>query len=117
MKYQTGFSLVEVMIAVIVLGFGLLAATKMQLNMSLATQLSRQREEATLMASNVMEKARAAGCVASAKTQLAAAAQASTQYSMQVECSASTMRVTVEWKDAQTMSGDSDNKVMLVSQL
>lgn len=115
MRHQTGFSLIEAMIAVVVLGFGILAATKMQLNMSIATQLSRQRAEATLIATNVLEIARAKGCSASPETPLTVAAQASAQYKMQIDCSPS-MTVTIRWKDVQTKAGDADNRVVLVSQ-
>lgn len=111
MRQQSGFSLIEAMIALVVLGFGILAATKMQLNMSIATQLSRQRTEATLIATNELERARAMGCPIPFTIPLAAASQASAQYSMQVECSP--MTVTIRWKDVQ----DTDNKVELVSQL
>lgn len=115
MRHQAGFSLIEAMIALVVLGFGILAATKMQLNMSIATQLSRQRTEATLIATNALERARAMGCTASPETPLAAASQASAQYKMQIACSP--MTVTVKWRDVQLKAGDADNKVELVSQL
>ncbi|MDH1221773.1 type IV pilus modification PilV family protein [Aeromonas caviae] len=116
MRHQAGFSLIEAMIALVVLGFGLLAVTKMQLSMTAATQLARQRADATLIATNTMEKARAAGCVALPATLLTATAQASTQYNMQVDCS-SAMTVTIRWKDAQAQAGDPDNQVVLISQL
>lgn len=115
MRQQTGFSLIEVMIALVVLGFGLLAMTKMQLNMSLATQWSRQRADATLMATNVIERARSVGCVASPETAQTAAMQASTRYKMQVDCSP-VMKVTVRWSDTRTQGEDPDNRVVLVSQ-
>ncbi|MBS4639849.1 type IV pilus modification PilV family protein [Aeromonas media] len=115
MRHQAGISLIEAMIAIVILGFGILATTKMQLNMSIASQLSRQRAEATLMATNELEKARAKGCTALSETQLAAAAQASAQYKMQIDCSAG-MTVTIRWKDVQTKAGDTENQVVLVSQ-
>ena len=112
MRHQAGFSLIESMIAIVVLGVVLLATTKMQLNMSIATQLARQRAEATLLATNELERARAMGCTASPTTLLPAASQASAQYKMQIVCSPG-MTVTVGWKDA----GNADNKVELVTQL
>jgi len=115
MRHQAGFSIIEAIIAIVILGFGILAATKMQLNMSIASQLSRQRAEATLIATNEIERARAMGCTALSETQLDAAAQASAQYKMQIDCS-SGMTVTVRWQDVQTKAGDDENQVVLVSQ-
>ena len=132
MRYQGGVSIIEAIIAAAVLGIGLMAAVKMQINMGVATQLSRQRAEATLLATNRIEQARADKCVAMAPTLLTTTTQGNaqfntmgnTEYTMGVTCVGTTMTVTITWNDSRgtqaqvaANEGAFDNKVVLVSQL
>lgn len=58
MKTQKGMSLIETMISLAILSFGVLGATKMQVNMSVADQLAKQRSEATAVARAKLENFR-----------------------------------------------------------
>ena len=107
MRYQGGVSIIEAIIAAAVLGIGLMAAVKMQINMGVATQLSRQRADATLLATNMIEQARADKCMAKEPTLLTTTTQGNaqfntmgnTQYTMGVTCAGTTMTVTITWND------------------
>lgn len=58
MKQQKGFSLIETMVSLIILGFGLIGIAGMQFNMTAADQLSRQRSTAVLLAQSKIEEIR-----------------------------------------------------------
>lgn len=102
LKQQRGFSLIETMVAVVILGLGLLGAVAMQLNMSSATQYSRQRMEAVVMAKTALEKLRATGvCVASTGSPVTPY-QGSAAYTVVTTCpTANTPNVVVTWTDAK----------------
>lgn len=57
-RTSTGFTLIEVLIALLLVGAGLLALGSLQSNLSRHTDLSRQRGEATLLAQAGMERLR-----------------------------------------------------------
>ena len=58
MKQQIGFSLIETMVALIILGFGLIGIAGIQLNMTVADQLARQRSVAVTLAQSKIEEIR-----------------------------------------------------------
>lgn len=104
LKKQRGFSLIETMVAVVILGLGLLGAIAMQLNMGSATQYSRQRMEAVVMAKTALEKLRdpvIKTCTPST-AQPVTPYQGSAAYTVATTCpTANTPRVVVTWTDAK----------------
>ena len=127
---QEGFSIIEAMIAAVILGFGLIAVTKMQANARFATDLARQRTEAVALASSKIEMLRGGAACASGTSTLDSTtnAQASTTYGMTWTCDSATklVKVIVTWDDSrgtQTKaaaadgSATVDNRVELNSSL
>lgn len=110
MKKMSGFSLLEAMISLVILTIGILGASKMQLTMSAATHLARQREMAVLIASSKLEELRdssVCGTAGAVTTTTTTPTQSSATYTMTVTCSSTTNAVIlVTWTDA---SGDSNN--------
>jgi type IV pilus assembly protein PilV len=104
-KLQTGFSIIEAMISATILGFGLIAVTKMQSNARFATDLSRQRNEAVTLASSKIEMLRSgAACVNDTSTlDSTTNTQASTTYTMTWTCNPATklVKVIVTWNDSR----------------
>jgi len=102
---QEGFSIIEAMIATVILGFGLIAVTKMQANARFATDLSRQRTEAVILATSQIEMLRGGGACANGTSTLdsTANAQASTTYAMTWTCDPITklVKVIVTWNDSR----------------
>lgn len=99
---QKGFSLIEVMVSMVILGLGLLGAVAMQLNMSAATQYSRQRMEAVVMAKTVFEKMRDTGVCAAETKSPQTPYQGSAAYTVAITCpAAANPRVIVSWTDAK----------------
>lgn len=122
MKYhQSGFTVIEAMIAFAILSIGLLAAVKMMTNAAVGSQIARQRMEAMNYASNRLEILRAAGtCTPLAATKQTKGAQATTEYTVQVTCAGNVATVTVTWNDSrggQAQVGGADNRVILASQI
>ena len=58
MQHQNGMSLIETMVSLIILGFGLIAIAGMQYSMTAGDQLSRQRSVAVLLAQSKVEEIR-----------------------------------------------------------
>lgn len=104
-KLQEGFSIIEAMIAAVILGFGLIAVTKMQANARFATDLSRQRSEAVTLASSKIEMLRGGAACANGTSTLDSTTntQASTTYSMTWTCDSVTklVKVIVTWNDSR----------------
>lgn len=59
MKNQHGIGLIEAMIAIIIMGIGLVASMRMYINTNVADQLSRQRTVALQLARSKIEQLRA----------------------------------------------------------
>jgi Tfp pilus assembly protein PilV len=122
LKYQqSGFTIIEAMIAFAILSIGLLASVKMMTNTAVGSQIARQRMEAMNYASNRLEILRAAGlCTALPATLQTKGAQATTQYTVQVTCAGNIATVTVTWNDSrggQAQVGGADNRVIFDSQI
>lgn len=101
-KQQKGFSLIETMVAVVILGVGLLGAIAMQLNMSTATQYSRQRMEAVVMAKTALEKLRDTGVCSANTSSPTTPYQGSAAYTVVTTCAnGTTPTVVVTWTDAK----------------
>lgn len=122
---QSGSAIIEAMIALVLLSVGLLATAKMQLNMGLASQLARQRMEATNYASNVLEELRAKVACADASVGSKKPLQSSTTYTVRLTtCTTKSATVLVTWTDArgnqkkiQDADGnDTDNRIQLSTQ-
>lgn len=58
MHKQNGLSLIETMVSLIILGFGLVGIAGFQLNMNAADQLSRQRSVAVMLGQSKVEEIR-----------------------------------------------------------
>lgn len=58
MNNQNGLSLIETMVSLIILGFGLVGIAGLQVNMNAADQLSRQRSNAVMLAQSKIEEIR-----------------------------------------------------------
>lgn len=58
MHQQNGLSLIETMVSLIILGFGLVGIAGLQVNMNAADQLSRQRSVAVMLAQSKIEEIR-----------------------------------------------------------
>lgn len=118
---QSGFTIIEAMIAFVILSVGLLASVKMMVNMGVASQIARQRMVAVNYASNKLEELRAIGaCTVLPATKQVKAIQATTEYTLQVTCLGNIATVIVTWNDSrggQTQVGGADNQVKLESQL
>lgn len=118
---QSGFTLIEALIAFIILSIGLMATVKMMTNIDVSGQISRQRMQALNYATNKLEEMRAAGvCSALPPTIQNEMTQATTQYTLQVSCVGNTATITVTWNDSrggQALVGGADNQVVLASQL
>jgi type IV pilus assembly protein PilV len=99
---QYGFSLVETMVAIVILGLGLLGSIAMQLNMAAATQYSRQRMEAVVMAKTELEKMRDTGVCVAVTKEPETPYQGSVAYTVATTCpAANTPSVAVTWTDAK----------------
>lgn len=114
MLKQNGMSLIESLIALAILSFGLIATTKMQANMTLATQASRQRVEAVALAKSKMELFRSTtpkACDAS-ESGTYTPVQGNTTYTLVVTCiDAKTPKLVVSWSDSrggQAVSGSAN---------
>jgi len=109
-KNMRGFSLLEAMIALVILTIGILGASKMELTMSASEHLSRQREMAVLIASSKLEELRDSGTCGdkgSVTETTTTPTQSSATFEMTVTCTTTTdATVTVTWQDA---SGDENN--------
>ncbi len=105
-----GFSLLEAMIALVILTVGILGASKMEITMSAAQHLSRQREMAVLIASSKLEELRdsgTCGTTGSVTETTTTPTQSSATFDMTVTCTTTTdATVKVTWNDA---SGDENN--------
>ncbi len=118
--------MIEAMIALVILTFGLLATAKMQLNMGVASQLARQRMEATNYATNVLEELRAKVACGDTSTGDMKSLQSTTTYKVELtSCSATSAIVLVTWLDSRgnqskvkdATNNDTDNRVLLSTQL
>lgn len=98
---ESGFSLLEVMIAAVILGLGLLGAVAIQLNISAATQYSRQRMEAVVMGKTALEQLRDIGVCTASSGDPITPYQGSAAYSVTTTCSSGNTRVVVTWTDAK----------------
>jgi type IV pilus assembly protein PilV len=112
-KEESGFSLIESMISIVILSIGLVGVTKMQLSMTAATQLARQRVEALSMASTKLEVIRHAGtCIAETPGPITPY-QGSATYATVIACTSTKLPVvTVTWNDA---SGATNNVTLRTS--
>lgn len=119
--HQSGFTIIEAMLAFAILSIGLLASVKMMTSMGVGGQIARQRMEALTFATNQIEELRAAGvCTPLAATPQAQTVQSTTTYTLQVTCAANLATITVTWNDSrggQTKVGGADNQVVLESLL
>jgi len=107
---QSGLSLIEALVSIVILSIGLLGATKMQLNLHVASQVARERVEAMAYARNKIELLRDAGSCSAGTEGPTTPYQGSTAYTLTVTCSSSTLPVvTVVWIDSR---GGSNNVVL-----
>ncbi|MFC3533695.1 type IV pilus modification protein PilV [Vogesella facilis] len=107
---QAGLSLIEALIAIVILSIGLIGATKLQLSINMATQTSRQRVEAMNYARNKVELLRDAGACTAATEGPTTPYQGSTAYNLTVTCTTVKQPVvTVTWVDSK---GDNSNLVI-----
>ena len=108
---QQGMSLIESLIALAILSFGLIATTKMQMNLTVGTQSSRQRIEAVALAKSKIEVMRSTGLCNTAEGGDYTPLQGSTKYTLTVTCpTTTTPKLVVSWFDsrggqAKTVSG------------
>jgi len=118
---ESGFSLVEVMVAMLILSIGLLGAALMQANISTAALIAKQRSEALALATNRLELKRAevsaegAACVASDTEETVNAVTATYTVTTNTVCDGvryEGVTVTVEWADSD---GD-ENNVELITE-
>jgi Tfp pilus assembly protein PilV len=120
-KENSGFTIIEAMIAFAILSIGLFAAVKMMVATGVGSQIARQRMEAMDYASNQIEKMRATGaCTPVAPTKMTKATQATTEYTLQVTCLGNVATVSVTWSDSrggQTQVGGADNQVVFDTEL
>jgi prepilin-type N-terminal cleavage/methylation domain-containing protein len=111
MSEQNGMSLIETLISLAILSFGAVAFTQMQMNMTLATQTSRQRAEAVSLAKNKIELFRGTGGCDTAESGTFTPLQGNTTYTVTVTCaSTKTPTVKITWLDSrggQPQSGGS----------
>lgn len=110
-KKQSGFTLIEAMVALVILGLGLLGATAMQLNISMASQYSRQRMEAVSVARAWMESQRS-GAACAFDSSLLPTVQGAVTYEVSVDCSGNVRTITIEWIDSRSKDGDSHSVVV-----
>jgi type IV pilus assembly protein PilV len=103
---QLGITLVEVMISVLILAVGLLAANMMQMKLIAATAQSRQRSEAILLATTQFENMRDTGtCTPSTTT--VTPFQGSATYTMAITCITSTNpSITITWSDSEAVTNN-----------
>lgn len=103
MKYIKGMSLIETLISLAILSYGIIATIKMQSNMTLANQTSRQRVEATALAKSKIEYLRSTGTCDPAESGTYTPVQGSTQYTLTITCDASNKnpKVVVTWFDSR----------------
>lgn len=120
-RIQSGFTVLEAMVAFALLSIGLLASVKMMNYVSAGSLVARQRMEAMTYASNQLEELRGSGaCVTLAPTAQTKTTQATTTYTLQVSCVGNIATITVTWNDSrggQTQVGGADNRVVLESEL
>ena len=64
-KHQNGFALIEALVAMLVVSFGMLAVAGFQTNLSLSSDVAKQRTEATRLAQQKMEQLRTFDSLAS----------------------------------------------------
>ncbi len=122
MKYnQSGFNLIEAIIAFAILSIGLMASVKMMVNMKVGTQISQQRMQAMDYASNQLEEMRGLdACIALPATKQPKRSQDTTEYTVQVTCVGNIATVTVTWSDSrggQTQVNGADNHVIFDSEI
>lgn len=102
MKKMKGMSLIETLISLAILSYGIIATIKMQSNMTLANQTSRQRVEATALAKSKIEYLRSTGTCDPAESGTYTPVQGNTQYNITVTCPTNkTPKVVVTWFDSR----------------
>ena len=102
MKKQYGMSLIESLISIAVLGFGIVATTKIQVNMTLATQVSKQRVEAVALARSKIEVFRSTGTCNTADSGNYTPLQGNTTYNIAITCTdTKTPKLVVAWNDSK----------------
>ena len=117
-KDQGGMSLIESLISLVILSFGLTATTKMQMNLTTTTQISRQRVEAVALAKSKIEFFRSTGACNAAESGTYTPLQGNTTYTITVTCSDSkNPKLVVGWNDSKgdqaKVAGGMDNRVEL----
>ena len=101
MRSQSGFGLIEVMVAIVVLSVGLLGAAMMQANMTSSTNLARQRGDALFLAKDKLEVLRGAStCDVSLSENSVSPYQGSAVFDVLVACAGEVATITVTWTDA-----------------
>lgn len=113
---QSGISLVEAMVAMVILSVGLLGAAMMQANISSSALVSKQRGEALSLANDRLEQKRAEiaasatpSCTAASTTENVEGVTTTYALATAIVCSGSlyqSVTYTVVWNDS---SGDSNN--------
>lgn len=131
-KNQRGVGIIEVMISMLILSFGLLAVIKMQMMVTGNVQLARQRWEAVALGNSKIEQLRglgAANCSSTPVTEtIIPTYNGTTTYTRTTSCDntsgAKLANVTVTWNDARgtqkkvpTGTGGADNQVKLNTSL
>jgi prepilin-type N-terminal cleavage/methylation domain-containing protein len=117
-KNQGGMTLMESLISLVILSFGLIATTKMQINLTTTTQISRQRVEAVALAKSKIEFFRSTGVCSAAESGTYTPLQGNTTYTITVTCSDSkNPKLVVGWNDSkgdqEKVAGGFDNRVEL----
>ena len=121
-KHQRGITLIEALVALAILGFGLLGATKMQMNLTANAQVARQRAEAVQLAKSKIELMRSTNICAAESGSTYTPPQGSAIFTFNVTCDGSSPTVVVSWNDAkggQAKAKDdtADNRVVLTTTL
>ena len=115
-------SLIESLISLVILSFGLIATIGMQINLTTATQISRQRVEAVALAKSKIEFFKSKGVCDAAESGTYTPLQGNTTYTITVTCSDSkNPKLVVGWNDskggqtkvANGVGGAVDNRVEL----
>lgn len=139
-RAQCGFSLIEVLVALLLVALGVLGAAALQLNALRFTQDSAYRVQASLLATDLLERMRAnpgqlasyagvvAGdCVAESAAPLSVLAQDRLDFAAGVTCSLpqgsaqvrvdeALVRIRIRWSQARIDAG-ADDELLLVVQL
>lgn len=118
---QFGFTILEGVVAFVILSIGLIASIKMMVNMKVSSQISQQRMQAMDYASNQLEEMRAEGlCTPVPETIQAKRTQDNALYKLQVSCVGNHATVSVTWNDSrgdQTQVNGADNQIILDSEI